>query len=148
MDHGQRVLSMKETVSIYRNLIHEPCTQCIILNRCFHFLFLLLSSKKTHSIFLTYKKNSSNLELFSIGMELFSSRRWRIDWPMQKAIVFMLNPQKLCNTCMTSVHKCLTVKPIGCTRIASKVRLHIKRIVLKNVIYLLVQNIIKWCMVS
>ena len=29
----------------------------------------------------------------AIGMELFSSRRWRLDRPKQKAVVFVLNPK-------------------------------------------------------
>ena len=37
---------------------------------------------------------------------------------------------------------------LGRTQIAHKVRLHVKQIVLKNIIYLSVQNIIKWCVVS
>ena len=36
----------------------------------------------------------------------------------------------------------------GRTQIACKVGLHLKRIVLKNIIYLQVWNIIKWCVVS
>ena len=35
-------------------------------------------------------------------MELFSSRRWRLYRPKQKAVVFMFNPQKLCNASMTN----------------------------------------------
>ena len=33
-------------------------------------------------------------------MELFSRRRWRLDLPKQKAVVFVLNPEKLSNTFM------------------------------------------------
>ena len=35
----------------------------------------------------------------SKGMELFSSKRWKLDRFKQKAVVFVLNPEKLCNTC-------------------------------------------------
>ena len=35
-------------------------------------------------------------------MELFSSRRCRLDRPKQKAVVFMLNPKKLSNTCLAN----------------------------------------------
>ena len=50
--------------------------------------------------------------LYTLAMELFSRRRWRLDRPKQKAVVFMLNPTNLCNTCMSSFHRCLTVGPI------------------------------------
>ena len=33
----------------------------------------------------------SFLILHTLAMELFSSRRWRLDRPKQKAVVFMLN---------------------------------------------------------
>ena len=36
-------------------------------------------------------------------MELFS-RSWRLYWPKQKAVVLMLNPKKLCHTCMATFH--------------------------------------------
>ena len=41
--------------------------------------------------------------------ELFRSRLYR---PKQKVVVFILNPKKLCNTCMAKFHSCLTVGPI------------------------------------
>ena len=31
----------------------------------------------------------------AIGMELFSSRRWRLDRPKQKAVVFMFNSKNM-----------------------------------------------------
>ena len=46
------------------------------------------------------------------SMELFSSRRWRLERPKQKAVVFMFNSNKLCKTCMAWFHWCLTVGPI------------------------------------
>ena len=45
-------------------------------------------------------------------MEVFSSRRRRLYWPKQKAVVFMSNPKKLCSTCMALFNSCLTVVPI------------------------------------
>ena len=45
---------------------------------------------------------------FTAAMEPFSSRRWRLVWPKQKAVVFVLNPKKLCNRCMAWFHSCWT----------------------------------------
>ena len=38
--------------------------------------------------------------LVRLVMEFFSSRRLRLYQPKQNAVVCMLNPKKLCNTCM------------------------------------------------
>ena len=37
---------------------------------------------------------------YRFSTELYSIRRLRLDRPEQKAVVFMLNPNNLCNTCM------------------------------------------------
>ena len=57
--------------------------------------------------------------LLYLGMELFSSWRWRLDRPKQRAVVFMLKfmgltvkPIKICNTFMAKFQSCLSVGPI------------------------------------
>ena len=49
---------------------------------------------------------------FCVGMELFSSMRWRLHRPKQKAVVFMLNPPKIYNTCVEKFHSCWTLGSI------------------------------------
>ena len=53
-------------------------------------------------------------------MEFFSSRRWRLHWPKQKAIVYMSNPKQLCSTRMASFHTSLTVGQIHCSSSSTK----------------------------
>ena len=76
-----------------------------------HCLFSNWSSRVDQVKFLYIRNHQGHFEqscrshlLLSLGMELISSRRWRLDQPKQKAVVFMLKLKNLCNTCMAYFH--------------------------------------------
>ena len=78
-----------------------------------HLFFLLLAQDiytqvGTRPYFLSLSFYQAN----TLSMELFSSRRWRLYRPKQKAVVFMLNLKTFYNKHMALFHRCLTVGSI------------------------------------
>ena len=86
-----------ECVIVYRLSVHLEINTFKILTILFHIyqLFLCWSFHEHEHHWLHAGKSTK-----CFGMELFSRRRWRLDRPKQKAVVFMLNSKKLCKTCM------------------------------------------------
>ena len=78
-----------------------------------HLFFLLLAQDiytqvGTNPYFLSLSFYQAN----TLSMELFSSRRWRLYRPKQKAVVFMLNLKTFYNKHVALFHRCLTVGSI------------------------------------